>query len=327
MNDPVEDLKTTIPPESPDGQAIWGRARAAAQAGRGPALRPPGRAVKVAGLVVALAIIGAVVPIGLLLRHHQPAVPPMATPALATESPVATSALATESPSEPEPPIDPLTNVPSFDPIDLINLWRVTAPGEQADTWLRLDAGDYQLWRSCGFWEGGWRTDGQVFFAAAPTGMSGACASEDGMADFDPVPWLAAAVTAEATTDGWRLLDADGAELAALTIDGAPPPDPNSADFYRQPPEITDELRGWMAQPAPLPAGVVPATSDLLIGKWVPIENVSTEPFLEFTSDGTWHGTDGCNGIGGEWRLIGDQGALFAFSGGTTAIGCGTGPL
>jgi len=227
----------------------------------------------------------------------------------------------TQVPPKAAEPVDtPTTTVaPESDPVDLINLWRVTAESEEPDTWLRLDAGSYNLWRACGFFDGGWRADGHAFFASAPHGWSGAC---DTPGDSPSMDWLTLAVTYQPTEGGWKLVDADGTELANLTVDGAPPPDPNSADFYREPPPVTDEVRAWLAEPAPLPAGLEPITSAELIGRWVPTVEVTTEPFIMFNNDATWQGSDGCNGLGGGWRLVGDAGRLFVTHGGQTAIGC-----
>ena len=42
--------------------------------------------------------------------------------------------------------------------LGLVNLWRVAgAEGEDADTWLRLDAQEFQLWRDCGMITGSWK--------------------------------------------------------------------------------------------------------------------------------------------------------------------------
>ncbi|MCL1897279.1 MAG: FG-GAP-like repeat-containing protein [Micrococcales bacterium] len=215
---------------------------------------------------------------------------------------------------------------PISNPVDLVNLWRVKATGEAHDTWLRLDAGSYQLFRACGHFEGGWNADGKVFFAAAPNGMSGACG--DAGYTFDPIPWLAAAVSYEPVGKGWRLVDKAGKELALLTIDGAPPPDKNSADFYRQPPKITPEVRAFFKEPVPLPSGLKPATMAMLTGKiWILIGGYNPKAFLKFYADGSWHGSDGCNGRGGEWMLVNNAGKLFTSSGMSTAIGCNNAPI
>ena len=215
--------------------------------------------------------------------------------------------------------------IPKSDPVGLINVWRVTAKGEKPDTWLRLDAYSYQLFRTCGHWEGGWMADSRSFFASAPYSMSGACSTGD--RDFDPVPWLAAAVAYEPKGKGWRLLDAAGAELATLTIDGVPPPDPNLADEYRLPPAVTPRVRAFFKEPAPLPAGIKPATvASLTTGTWVFTGGYNPKAYLRFYKDGRWGGSDGCNGRGGAWRLVDNQGRLFTSSGMSTLIGCNNAP-
>ncbi|MCL2787067.1 MAG: hypothetical protein FWD59_00965 [Micrococcales bacterium] len=222
-----------------------------------------------------------------------------------------------EAPLDVDPPA--VDDAPGSDPIGLVNIWRVSTDSEEPDTWLRLDHFSYQLWRTCGFLEGGWYADDQSFFASEPHSWSGAC-GKDG--ESQTAPWLSSIASYEPTEDGWRLMAADGAELATLTVDGAPPPDRNSADFFREPPEITDELRDWLAKPVPLPDGLEPATAEQLLGRWVPVEQFTTEPFLTFNADGTWEGSDGCNGSGGAWRLVGDEGKIFSTSGIETLIGC-----
>ena len=61
--------------------------------------------------------------------------------------------------------------------LELVNLWRVSdAEGEPTETWLRLDASSYQLWRDCGgFLEGGWAASGTVFVASTPFAVNGDC--------------------------------------------------------------------------------------------------------------------------------------------------------
>jgi len=223
---------------------------------------------------------------------------------------------ATPTPTiEPEPsPEAPAGN----DPVELINMWRVTAPGEDTDTWLRLDAGAYDLWRACGPIMGGWRASTNLFIASRPNSWVGTCeAPED-------IPWLTAASSFEPTGDGgWRLLDVEGRETASLRFDGLPPAHPNVWDEGRQPPEVTAEIREAFREPAPLPDSLVPPTEGELLQRWIPIEEYTTEPFAEFLEEPpqSWQGSDGCNGVGGAWRLS-EAGIFLATSGPQTAIGC-----
>lgn len=79
------------------------------------------------------------------------------------------------------------------------------------------------------------------------------------------------------------------------------------------------------------PAGIDPVATDPaeLIATWRPtfIQGVtvldSTRPkaaTITFGKDGKWHGSDGCNGIGGSYDA--DPGKLSVDSGPSTAIGC-----
>ncbi|MGO1279418.1 MAG: hypothetical protein ACTMIB_11995, partial [Cellulosimicrobium funkei] len=38
-------------------------------------------------------------------------------------------------------------------------------------------------------------------------------------------------------------------------------------------------------------------------GRWEPAARSSTDPHVVFREDGTWSGSDGCNGGGGAWAL------------------------
>lgn len=70
------------------------------------------------------------------------------------------------------------------------------------------------------------------------------------------------------------------------------------------------------------------ATADQLIGTWVVDArfDVPTQPFLTIRNDGTWAGSDGCNGVQGTWKL-GDGGSLEVEAGPSTLIYCDGKPL
>ena len=72
--------------------------------------------------------------------------------------------------------------------------------------------------------------------------------------------------------------------------------------------------------PSSAPAG--PAPEDL-VGTWVVdmTYDVHTQPFLTIAADGTWTGSDGCNGVQGTWEL-GTGGALTTTAGPHTLIYC-----
>ncbi|MBD8023098.1 hypothetical protein [Microbacterium gallinarum] len=213
------------------------------------------------------------------------------------------------------------TASPSAAPLDLIGLWRVTgAEGEDADTWLRIDAMDMQLWRDCGmvFWH--WA----AFPGALTTSISGAsgeCANGGVMPD---APWLAATVGFEPSADGWLFRDAEGGLTAALTIDGAPTPIPTADELYTRPPLVDATTRAHFRPPAGLPGSLTPVTREELAGRWIPVEYETTDertPFVEFDTPNGYRASDGCNGAEGGW-LLGDEGRFAATVANMTAIGC-----
>ncbi len=89
-------------------------------------------------------------------------------------------------------------------------------------------------------------------------------------------------------------------------------------------------------------AGVSPSSTsastqtEALLGSWRPVGIVGFDnsklppagppaadraPNIRFTSEGKWHGSDGCNGIGGTYRAD-DDGSISADAGPQTLIGC-----
>lgn len=63
--------------------------------------------------------------------------------------------------------------------------------------------------------------------------------------------------------------------------------------------------------------------ADELVGRWVTGTEyeVPTVPFLLIADDGTWTGSDGCNGVQGDWS-IDEAGDLTVEAGPTTMIYC-----
>lgn len=208
--------------------------------------------------------------------------------------------------------------------LGLINLWRVSdAAGESPATWLRIDVGELQLWRGCGMINAAWNST-ETLFVAAVVDANGKCVTGRTLPS---VAWLESAAAYRAADEGWELLDSDGSVVARLAVDGAPEPDPEAAEFYTEPPQVTDATRQALRTAAPMPEGVVPATSEALLGKWVPVAyQVQTDPHVQFLSDGTWEGSDGCNGAQGRWA-IGESADFLASSGPSTLIGCEGAPV
>lgn len=210
--------------------------------------------------------------------------------------------------SEPAPP-----------PSELVGLWRVDAPDHTGDVWVQIgspfSAQELTVWSDCGTLSGSWMASAGALIASLGV-STGSCDATEGLA------WLDTATGYAATEDdGIALLDADGGQTAALTVDGEPPADPDIADEYRQQPELgADELAALDETPA-RPEGFAPAAADDLVGRWVPTTEYESDPFLELADDGTWTGSDGCNGQNGRWALTADGGVL-ATAGPQTMIAC-----
>lgn len=229
-------------------------------------------------------------------------------------------------PGGPNPDAPPMIATPGdgeSEAIGLVNLWRVTgAAGEEDPAWLRLDAGEFQLWRDCGIMTGSWAAS-DTLFLAEPFGGMGDCVTTT----IPEVGWLESATGFEVAPEGYDLVDADGTVVASLTIGGAPEPIPSVAESYTRPPELTAEVRAHFRAPASLPDALTPATGAALKGTWVPVAYVvSTDPHVTFEADGTWTGSDGCNGVQGRWA-VGAEGEFLATSGPSTLIACEGAPV
>ncbi|WP_028279322.1 META domain-containing protein [Arthrobacter sp. H5] len=201
--------------------------------------------------------------------------------------------------------------------VGLVNLWRVSGvDGERADTWLRFDVHEFQLWRDCGMIQGRWQATDTAFLASTE-GASGDCVTGPTL---PTVEWLESVTGYREAGQGWELTDARDAVVAELTVDGAPEPISTAADFYAEPPEVTAEGRKEFEPPVPLPAGLVPVTAAELVGRWIPVGGgISTDPHAAFHSDTTWTGSDGCNGAQGRW-VVDAEGVLLTTVGASTAI-------
>jgi META domain len=216
--------------------------------------------------------------------------------------------------------------------VGLLDVWRVSgADGEGEDTWLKFAPNEFVLWHECAVVFGSFRASGSLLIAN-PDAQHGwpECTMPEGPPS---VPWLTS-VTGFAEADGgYELLDADGRTVATLTVDGEPPQTPGVDDSVREAPEVTAETEALFASPAALPTGIEPESE--LVGRWLPVvppadgdeaEQPTTEPFVEFAADGTWTGSDGCNGHGGRWAAT-PEGNLIATAGPSTLIFCEGAPV
>ena len=84
------------------------------------------------------------------------------------------------------------------------------------------------------------------------------------------------------------------------------------------------------SQPAPMTPSAQVITAQAMSGTWRPLQLAGfkaltasrpDDPVLVFKPDGTWTGSDGCNGLHGTYS-IGQRGAFSATSGPQHMIGC-----
>jgi hypothetical protein len=204
---------------------------------------------------------------------------------------------------------------PELPPLGLVGMWRVDAPTENAETWLRVEDG-FVLHRDDCIIDGGWLAT-ETAFAASYSSYRGPCVDEQ----FDDVPWLTGAVGYEAAASGWSLVDADGEITATLTNDGWPEGISDASAEELSPPRVSDALRERYGAAPPLPEGLDPVTADYLLGRWIPTTSTTAAPFLRFSEGAIVTTSDGCNETESRWMLS-DAGRLVTTSFMTTLVGC-----
>ncbi|MEU8419476.1 META domain-containing protein [Micromonospora sp. NPDC048835] len=211
-------------------------------------------------------------------------------------------------------------------PESLIGSWTigdVADPG--AGTILRLAGGDlYLVGSRCGSLGGSWRasSDGtflaDIFSAstAAVEGIPG-CAK----ASQETPEWLRRVTAFQFDGTGLPvLLDARAQPVARLIPGATPTPEPDMADDALEPPVITDEARRALRPAVALPATLVPVDRSRLVGRWVP-RTGHKAAYVQFTADGEWRGSDGCNDESGRW-ITAASGTLLTTERGTTLAFC-----
>jgi hypothetical protein len=130
-------------------------------------------------------------------------------------------------------------------------------------------------------------------------------------------PWLAAAVAFRVEGSDRVLLDRAGAPTARLVP--LPPTAGSGAVDPGRPPAAEEQRAAGPA--APVAAPLRPAAPDELAGRWTPT-GVTAPAFVELAVDGTWTGSDGCNGTAGRWVGGADGGFLSTGAGVHTLIAC-----
>lgn len=207
----------------------------------------------------------------------------------------------------------------SADPTDLVGTWTIQGPDIEPGTMV-LGAG-LTIDRPCGLVDGVWLADPAGRFAATTVGWSTDC--EEGLdTRTSPEGWLARVRAYLVDADTAELLDEAGALVADLSR--VVPP---SSEAGHDDQAVQEWMRSLLSAPAPpVPHGMQAATREQIVGSWVAEAPTSTfdrpdSAGITVEPDGSWSGTDGCNGVGGVW-VAGDDGWFRAAAGLTTLIGC-----
>lgn len=228
--------------------------------------------------------------------------------------------LATSCSSDPSSSPGPSTVTQEADASRLVGRWTVAGEGVVSGTKLILrnsTSVDQALFVDlpCGQVGGPWAADGEqsLFVGDAKAGAS-SCFDDDGPRD---VGWLARAVGFRVVADTALLVDSQGRTVVTLR-----PIAPSSAEPAETPIDAKDSL-----EPRPLPENARPPSNRDLLRRWVPQgARAGTRAFVEFAADGSWHGSDGCNGKGGRY-VLGAAGRLLATGGPQTLVGCENSPI
>lgn len=226
--------------------------------------------------------------------------------------------------AEPSPGDDATSE---FDPETLIGQWSVAEAADEAATSVIQFDTELTLWRECGALHLGFLVDHTGTLLTDLVGGSGTCFTADDGGFEDAVPaWLASANRIESDGADLILRDELGNSQARLSPGGTPPPSDDIAQSELEPLEATPELRAHLAgYTIDLPDSLqAPTADDLIEGRWlptVPDQENPTGSWIDFSSDNTWQGSDGCNQTGGLW-LLGAQGQLRTTSGPMTLMAC-----
>jgi hypothetical protein len=161
--------------------------------------------------------------------------------------------------------------------------------------------------------------------ALDPSGSTGEACGRD---EFERLsaswPALISAATFGVNAEGALVLrDQDGATVATLTptptlrrVDGVAP-----QQF--EVPTASARGRATYDRVLVVPQDLTPATKESLVGNWAPEGARNDRARLMFNADGSFTGSDGCNGVGGRWSMVDDGGAMVTTPPRpSTLIGC-----
>lgn len=201
---------------------------------------------------------------------------------------------------------------PDHDPQALVGSWQVMGDPAIDDQEVRMHAGGRVSLREGACVLGGrWSATASGLLIMNVDAATNECRDLD-----DAFEYFQGVQRYDLMTDSVRLDDLSGDTVAVLS-GRTPPADPNEMFVTRD------------TAPA-LPAGVqVPSLEVLTAGRWIPVETVGSDrwpdakrPHAQFAIDGTWHGSDGCNGVAAPWTVDLDTGEWLAGTGFQTEIFC-----
>lgn len=252
------------------------------------------------GLAFAIAL-ALIVPASIFaLSHERARIAAGPDPTAAGEDPVPTVSAAARRGQEPG--------------AALVGLWKVEAEGEGTETWVAFTPRGVTVERDRRLISASWVTGDNRIGAVV--------GSWDGALTDHSVPWLEDAGTFAREGAEFLLQAPDGSVLASLTpARGAPAPRSASADSM----SVSTSGAGSAFSLPVAPAAPGPALSpEELTGRWRTGDAAAdgSRPFITFAADGTYRGSDGCDGISGKWLLLPGNRLVFTSSG-RTQVGCG----
>lgn len=204
----------------------------------------------------------------------------------------------------------------SADPASLLGFWAVKEDGKQTAV-LRFGA-ELTMFLDCGALEASWKAAPDGGLVAYSASGDGHCFSKTGPVLPD---WLNPTQGYRVDGDKRVLVDGAGATLVTLEPTSAPRiPSTMNPDYYGKEPTVSEARSNLVAEASEVPTALEPVTASTLTGtKWLAKDNAAA--YLLFKEDGSFTGSDGCNGEGGRYAL-GQGGEILSVSGPHTLVGC-----
>ena len=209
------------------------------------------------------------------------------------------------------------------DPLRLVGMWRIEAPGEEAGAVLRL-GDDLMIWRRCGPDLGGWAANKAGMFVGAIEASTSPCPFT--VESTKGPSWLVATTSYAIEGTSRRLLDSSGRTTAILRPSAAVAGSKHVIGFLAKPPKLTKDLAARIDALSPIVGGTQASGIHAdLAGRWIPLDPngkpTTSASYVTFDRTGWWSGSDGCNGQSGRWAQ-GQSNTFLALQGGQTLIGC-----